>query len=275
MSKLVRVCFFVIGLLLTMQHSFAEEGVRGRLVDTSWLARNLKSSDLVLLDASPETYGKGHIPGAQSVNIYDLFAYGFGGISDSKIEEDFRSWGVGPEKKIVMYDSGGQELATRLFFDLDYHGVPEQNLFILDGGLSKWKKEALPLSTERVPSPKNGTFKLTKLNEDLRGGLPEVLDATGDTTHNALLEGLGPDWHYGQIAPFSKAGHIPTGILTPVGDFYNADKTFKSPKEIRQMLTFLGVKEEQQIYTYCGGGVAATVPYFAAKYVAGYPKVKL
>ena len=39
-------------------------------------------------------------------------------------------------------------------------------------------------------------------------------------------------------------------------DFYNADKTFKSSDEIRRMLNYLGVKPEQQICTYCGGGGA-------------------
>jgi 3-mercaptopyruvate sulfurtransferase SseA len=41
------------------------------------------------------------------------------------------------------------------------------------------------------------------------------------------------------------------------------------------MLTYLGVRPEQQIYTYCGGGVAASVPFFALKFLVNYPKVKL
>ncbi len=70
-------------------------------------------------------------------------------------------------------------------------------------------------------------------------------------------------------------GHIPNGILLPSTDFYNSDKTFKSPEEIKKMLNYVGIRPEQQIYTYCGGGVAACVPYFAIKFVLDYPKVKL
>src|ERR1700741_4147520 len=107
MSKVSGYCFVlgITGLLLLLQpvNAIAEEGIRGNLVDVSWLAKNLKNSDVVILDASPETYATKHVPGAIPVNIYDLFAYGFGGISDAKVEQQFRSWGIGPEKKIVVY----------------------------------------------------------------------------------------------------------------------------------------------------------------------------
>ena len=277
MLKNVRYCFLltVASCLLLAQPAMAEDGINGNLVDTNWLAKNLKNSDVVILDASPETYPKQHIPGALSANIYDLFAYGFGGISDAKVEQVFQSWGISPGKKIVIYDKGGDNQATRLFFDLDYHGVPEADIFVLDGGLSKWQQQGLPLTKDPTAAPKNGTFKITNLNESLRGGLPEVLTASGDTVHNALVEGLDPDWHFGAIAPFDRAGHIPNGILATSADFFNPDKTFKSPEEIKTMLTYLGIRPEQQIYTYCGGGVAATVPFFAARFVAHYPKVKV
>ena len=41
------------------------------------------------------------------------------------------------------------------------------------------------------------------------------------------------------------------------------------------MLGYLGIKPEQQVYTHCGGGIAASVPFFAAKFMLDYPKVKL
>jgi 3-mercaptopyruvate sulfurtransferase SseA len=275
MYRFFRNGLLAIACLLFAYPLLAEDAIRGNLVDVNWLAKNLKNPDVLILDASPETYAKNHIPGAVSVNIYELFAYGFGGISSAQMEQTFDSWGVSPGKKIVVYDKGGDSLAARLFFDLDYHGVPEQDLFLLDGGLSKWQQQGLPVTNDPTRSPKNGTFKVVQFNDNLRGTLPEVLSAAGDPTHNALLEGLEPEWHYGVIAPFDRAGHIPYGILAEGADFFNADKTFKSPEEIKRMLAYLGVKPDEQIYTYCGGGVAAATPFFAAKFVAGYPKVKL
>ena len=36
-----------------------------------------------------------------------------------------------------------------------------------------------------------------------------------------------------------------------------------------------GIKPTQQIYAHCGGGIAASVPFFAAKVMLNYPNVKL
>jgi thiosulfate/3-mercaptopyruvate sulfurtransferase len=263
------------GCLMLTLPAKAAEGVHGNLVDVQWLAKNLHDPNVLILDAAPQSYAKQHIPGAVSANVYALFKYGVGGAPASESERLFQSWGVSPGKKIVIYDGGADNLATRLFFDLDYHGYKTQDLYVLDGGLFKWQKEGLPVTSEPTPLAASGTFRVSALNEDARVELPEFVTASGDTANSALLEGLGPDWHFGQTHPFSKAGHIPHGILAPAADFFNADKTFKSPEEIRTMLMFLGVKPEQRVYTYCGGGVAASVPFFAARFIANYPKVKL
>ncbi|MBF8247903.1 MAG: hypothetical protein HW374_703 [Bacteroidetes bacterium] len=63
--------------------------------------------------------------------------------------------------------------------------------------------------------------------------------------------------------------------MIPAADFYNPDKTFKSAEEIRKILAYFGIKPEQQVYSHCGGGIAASVPFFALKFLLGYPKVKL
>lgn len=278
MSRTLKYGFLlaIAGCLFLTQKVTAEEGVNGNLVDVHWLKKNLNNPDLVILDvAGSEGKISQHIPGAISVNIYELFAYGFGGRTPAKAQQLFQSWGISPGKKIVIYDQGGTHLATRMFFDLDYHGFPTTSIFILDGGLTKWQKEGFPVTDKATPSPGKGTFKVEKLNEDVRAGLPEFLNGSGDPVHFALVEGLDPLWHYGAIAPFDRAGHPPNGILASAQDFFNPDKTFKSPDEIKRMLTYLGITPEQQIYTYCGGGVAATVPFFAAKFIANYPKVKV
>ena len=46
-------------------------------------------------------------------------------------------------------------------------------------------------------------------------------------------------------------------------------------QDIQRMIGHLGIRPEQQIQTYCGGGVAASVPFFALKFILGYPNVEL
>jgi thiosulfate/3-mercaptopyruvate sulfurtransferase len=93
--------------------------------------------------------------------------------------------------------------------------------------------------------------------------------------NNVLIDALDPNWYFGVNNFFGRPGHIPNAILIPVADFYNPDKTFKSPEEIKNILTYFGIKPEQQVYSHCGGGIAASVPFFALKFILDYPKVKL
>jgi 3-mercaptopyruvate sulfurtransferase SseA len=252
----------------------AAERSEGRLVNVQWLEKNLKDPDILVLDASSaQIYAAKHIPGALSVDL--LSWYGLREIPVADMEKLFQSWGISAGKKIVMYDPGGTFLATRLFYSLDYYGFPAKDLFILDGGLFKWQEAGLPVTKDVPPAPKRGSFTIMKINEDMRVYLPEFLTASGDPVNNVLIEALGADWHFGQVAPFGRAGHVPHGVLLPSVDFFNPDKTFKSPDEIKRMLIYLGIRPEQQVYTYCGGGMAASVPLFALKFIVNYPKVKL
>ncbi len=260
--------------LLVVQPALATEGGIGPLVGVEWLQKNLGRDDVLLLDASPtQMYAaKGHIPGA--VNV-DVFTFGGLNVSAAEMETRIQSWGVSAGKKIVLYDQGGSYLATSLFFDLYYHGVPRESLAVLDGGLAKWQAAGGAVSKDATPAPRPGTFRVAKLNEDVRVRLPEFLVASGDPANNANVEALEPSQHFGSAKFFDRAGHIPNAIMVPADDFFNADKTFKSPEEIRRMLAYLGVKPDKQVYTHCGGGIAASVPFFAAKFMLDYPRVKL
>ena len=137
--------------------------------------------------------------------------------------------------------------------------------------MTKWRADGLPVSAEATPAPKAG-----KLQDHPRGRagedrLPELVAAAGDRKNHVLLDALGPEYHYGAAAFFNKQGHIPNAVLMTAEDFYNADKTFKSPQEIRRMLA-AGIRADQEVHSHCGGGGAAAVPYFAIRHIAGPPE---
>jgi len=260
-------CFF------TASAGAATESGKGNLATVTWLEKNLQRADILLLDASPaQLYAVKHIPGA--VNV-DVFSFGGRETSAAEMEKRFRAWGVSRSRKIVIYDQGGTYFATSLFFDLYYHGFPPDHLAVLDGGLSKWQSTGGAVTKDPAPAPKPGDFHVTRVKDDVRARLPEFLVASGDPKGNAIVEGLDAGYHFGSTQFFDRAGHVPHAISTPNPDFYNADKTFKSPEEIQRMLTYLGIKPGQQVYSHCGGGIAASVPFFAAKIMLNYPRVKL
>ncbi len=257
------------GFLLAAPFALAASA---NLVGVDWLQKNLASPEILLLDASPApVHAKGHIPG--SVNV-DVFSFGGRSMTNAEMERLIQSWGVSPGRKVVLYDTGGTYFATSLFFDLYYNGFPPADLLVLDGGLAKWRSAGGAVTTDPTPAPKPGTFRVAT-REDVRVRLPEFLVASGDPANHALVEALEPAQHFGGAKFFDRPGHIPNAILTPTADFYNADKTFKSPEEIRKMLAYLGITPDKQLHAHCGGGIAASVPFFAAKFMLDYPKVKL
>ena len=275
MRQMSKVWFLALtaAFLLMAQPSVAADGIQGRLASVAWLEKNLARSDVLLLDASPaRLYKQQHIPGA--VNA-DMFLFGPQDVPLVEIERRLRAWGISPGLQIVVYDQGGTYMATRLFWDLLHHGLPAESLLILDGGMAKWRAAGGAVTNDATAAPRPGTVRITTLNHDVRVKLPEFLAATGDPRNNVLLEALEPSYFFGGAAFFNRAGHVPYAKLMPSDDFYNPDKTFKSRQELQRMLDHLGIGPEQQIHTYCGGGGAAAVPFFALKFILDYPRVRL
>jgi 3-mercaptopyruvate sulfurtransferase SseA len=251
------------------------QAAAGPLVDVRSLAHDLGAKDLLVLDASPApVHAKSHIPGAVPVDTMALTSFGVRVVSLGEVERAYRALGVDPAKRIVIYDTGGTWFATRVFFALQDHGFPAERLAVLDGGLAKWRAEGLPLTVDVTPAPAPGSFRVVP-RADTRASVPDLLAATGDRAGKVLVDALGPEYYYGAAKFFDRGGHLPHAALLPAEDFFNADKTFKSPDAIRRMAAFQGVGPEREVLTYCGGGGAAAVPYFALRFIAGYPRVRL
>lgn len=253
-------------LVLALAPARAQGDPAGRLVDPDWLQRH--RAEVVLLDASlTPQHRAAHIPGAVSA---DLYRYGPDLPTRAAMEQRIQSWGINPGSKVVVYDQGADMMATRLFFDLYYHGLPEHDLYLLDGGLARWRAAGGAVSSEPTPAPARGSYRVDALREAARVRLPEFLVASGGGSGAALVEALEPTYHYGARKFFDRAGHVPHARLMPAGDFFNPDKTFKSPAEIARLLRYLGIQPAQVVLSHCGGGVAASVPWFALQFLTGH-----
>lgn len=268
------------------------------LVTVEWLKENLDNPKVVVLDASPtQFYEAKHIPGAHSVSFtpeqsvsqnvrvsygggVDFFTdsvdtpYPFQERPTAEMQELFQNWGVSDDTTVVVYDQGAQFYATRLFYSFFYNGFPVENLHILDGGLSKWEASEFEVTQDIPAAPAKGSFEITSIRSEFQADVAEVVAASGDLQKNALIEALGPDWHFGIVNNYNRPGHIPHAKMLPAAVFFNEDKTFKSGEDIRALLSFNGVRDDQTLYTHCGGGIAGSVPFFAAKFIAGYSDVK-
>lgn len=249
------------------------------LVDAAWLKPRLGQPGWVLLDASPAPIHRaGHIPGAVNADLM------FGGTAlptPEQMQSRLRAWGIAPDSRIVVYDNQDTMWATRVVFDLHRHGVPLERLHVLDGGLKAWQAGGGEVTKDRRPAPAPGTAVATPARPGLAVALPEVLAATaraaprspGGRSDLVLVEALEPPWYYGQRHFFGRGGHLPHARMWSKLDLLQPDGRFKPLPELRRMAAMLGIDEQTPVVTYCGGGVAATLPWFALRVLMGWPEV--
>src|SRR4030081_1182649 len=129
------------------------------LVTTACLAERLGAPATVVVDASPylpalkrdapAEYLAGHIPGAVRFDI-DAIADHSNPLphmlpSAEQFAREAGALGIADTDTIVVYDGIGLGGAPRVWWTFRIFGA--SNVFILDGGLPKWKAEGRPLET--------------------------------------------------------------------------------------------------------------------------------
>lgn len=261
-------------LVVSLGAGASEAGWTSPLISAEALRQQRASApELLLLDASPTPLHRaGHIPGAISADAMSLMAREF---TPTEVAAAARRWGYSPGTKLVIYDQGGTYFAPRLFHELYRAGVPAASMALLDGGLARWRATGGAVSQEDSPAPVPGRFEAAPPADRVRVSMPEFLSATADASSQVTLDALDESYYYGATKFFNKGGHVPLSVSWPAEAFFNADKTFKSPEEIRRTGRHLGLGPERTIHSHCGGGGAAAVPFFALKFLAGYPQVTL
>lgn len=245
------------------------------LVSTQWLASELGSPDLVVVDASNHLpaagrdaraeYLDGHIPEARFLDLKTLFDE----TSDvpyalprpEQLARRLADLGIGASDRIVFYDDSAVKTAARAWLLCRVHGI--ENVAILNGGLAKWKAENRPLEsgageiaprqTSSLPEAERIRFKADML-ANLDSCAEQVLDARDagrfsgrieDTVHNL------------------PSGHIPGSCNLPFNTLFREDGTFRAPDELRERFEAVGIDLARPVTTTCGSGVTASVLIFA------------
>src|SRR5262245_57972440 len=135
------------------------------LVTTDWLASRLKSPDLVVVDGSfylpahkrdaAAEYRAGHIPGAVRFDIDAISDHSSPLPHMLPSAFDFAmavgELGISERDTIVVYDGMGLFSSPRVWWTFRLFGA--EHVFILDGGLPKWKAEGRPIEKDVVKRP--------------------------------------------------------------------------------------------------------------------------
>ena len=241
-----------------------------KLVSTDWLAARLDADDLVILDATmhlPDSgrdaqaeFAAGHIENARFLNLASFTD------DDSLVPKAMPSaqqfarrmdaLGVPSGSRIVLYDDSAIRSSARAWFILTHYG--EQDVAILDGGLSKWRAEGRALSSQTVdhaPRPRVAPDPVRQVRnkQDVLSNLETSEFQIVDARDTARFEG----------SPGSGSeGHVPGAHNVPFARLLRDDGTYRSPDEIRSAFEDAGVKLDRPIVTSCNSGMTASVLLF-------------
>lgn len=259
---------------------------RSPLVSTDWLAERLEAPDIRVADASwylPQAgrtakveYSSAHIPRAVFFDIDDL--------SDdrnplphmlapaAKFASRMRRLGLGDGNTVVVYDGAGIYSSPRAWWMLRAMGHEE--VFVLDGGLPKWKREGRPLEDlppqpfprHFTPRPNNALIRdYAQVARAIEACSSQIIDARSRPRF------LGREQ---ELRPGVRPGHMPSALNLPYTELTRADGTLKSRAELRDLFGEKGIDLSRPAITTCGSGVtAATLMLALAE--AGAEKVAL
>lgn len=239
------------------------------LRSTQWLADHLEAPDLVVVDGSwylpahnrdaHAEYLAGHIPGAVHIDIDK--------VKDSAsplphmlprpeaFASAMRKLGIGDGASILVYDGLGLFSAPRVWWMFRVFGV--ERVFILDGGLPKWKAEGRPL--EAGPVKRREAHFTARFNAGAVADMADVAKALKQGIQ--VIDARPADRFAGQVPeprPGLPSGHMPGAINVPSG-MLSKEGHLKSKEELRAIFKEAGIDPAKPIICTCGSGVSAVV----------------
>jgi thiosulfate/3-mercaptopyruvate sulfurtransferase len=183
-----------------------------------------------------------------------------------------RRLGLGSDDLIVAYDGAGLYSSPRAWWMLRAMG--HRNVFVLDGGLPKWRREGHPVENlavrprrrDFIPHPDLTIVRdMSQMIENLETRAEQVVDARGAARFTAAE----PEPRQGV-----RGGHIPGSANIPYTLFTNADGTLKSRESLRVLFADKRVDLSAPLVMSCGSGVTAALAMLALQ-VAGAKTIAL
>lgn len=240
------------------------------LVSTQWLADNLASPDLVVVNAwmppvthpdAPPVYPNAHIPGSVFFDVNEICDTN----SDLPhmlpaphvFSSAMRKLGIGDGQTLVVYDDFGFYSAPRVWWTLRTMGA--ERVFVLDGGFPKWRaegraeedKEQRRVQSHFTSRLNHGAVAdLADIKAALATGSRQVLDARSFDRFN----GKAPEPRVGL-----RSGHMPGAYNLPFTQLIGENGTFKDRPGLEAAFKNAGIDLEKPVTTTCGSGVTAAI----------------
>ncbi|TVP97535.1 MAG: rhodanese family protein [Roseinatronobacter sp.] len=223
------------------------------------IAPHAQSQPLRLLDVrDADSFAAGHASGAVRVPIESWVAAAR--TRESGLENTaywaaaLNALGIGPDGVAGIYDDGRMIEAARVWFMLQYFGVPA---VILNGGWPDVQAAGLT-GRDADPRPLNlrpGSGPVGLMD---RAQLKAALDTQTVFDTRTQAEHRGDD-----LKANARGGHLPGAVLLPHADLLDGPR-LRPPAVLRARLEAAGFEPGQPITTHCDGGGRAALAAVAA-----------
>ena len=248
------------------------------LIDTQTLHDYLKNHPQALIvDICPaENYALGHILGSVNIPPAKLSTGIAPATGSLPTPEDFKalleSIGLTPNKHVIVYDDAGGSWAGRFIWMLDVIGHKKSSL--LDGGITAWRADQLPLSQE-TPNINNSTLSALKYNPALIADKEEILAQLGKNNF-VIWDARAPEEYAGTKVVSAQGGHIPGAINLDWVNLYDSNNHNRllPLEKIQAQLDAAGLTRDKHITTHCQTHRRSGLTYFVATKLLGYKHVK-
>lgn len=257
-------------------------------ISTDWLADHIDEEDLMILDVQPNVhdYIMGHLPGAIYLNegllrsAQDRLPSMY--VQPEALQPVLSRAGINPNRPVVVYSAAGQFSKctagfgdgleqTMMAYSLIRFG--HNNVYILDGGLEKWKSEGREL-TKVFPSWKPSNFEVLVHKEYFIEY--EEFKRRKDQ-EDVILFDARPFEVYKEGGLWIKNGHIPGANSLPWRTLMTKDnaRLMKSDEELQELVGKFDITPEKTLIIYCGTGREATNEFLFFKFYLGHERVRI
>lgn len=252
------------------------------LVETDWVAEHLNDPNIRLIEADEDVllYEVGHLPNAVKldwhVDVQDKVNRDF--LDKQEFEQLMSRWGISNDTPIIFYGDKNNWYACYSYWLFTMYG--HKNMKIMNGGRTKWEAEGRQL-TKEVPHFAPTTYHAQPADESIRAFRDEVYEGLKNSERR-LIDVRSPQEYTGELIHMvnypqegaQRGGHIPTAKSIPWATAANADGTFKSAEELRQIYGGKDITPDKDVIAYCRIGERSAHTWFVLTRLLGYPRVR-
>jgi thiosulfate/3-mercaptopyruvate sulfurtransferase len=252
-----------------------------RLVTTAWLADNLSSPGLAIVESNEDVllYETGHIPGAIKVDWHTelndpvvrdyVDGAGFAALMSRK--------GISRDDTVVIYGDKSNWWAAYALWVFTLFG--HKDVRLLNGGRDAWVAQGRELTKELPTRPASNYPAVERNDSEIRAFKEDVLGHFG----KPMIDVRSPEEYSGERTHMPaypeegalRGGHIPTARSVPWAKAAAEDGTFKPHAALVELyLEGQGIKASDDVITYCRIGERSSHTWFVLKYLLGVDSVR-